>query len=640
MSMLEISRESGYPRRMRSARGINTASALSLAVLFAAGLKPASAAVGGEAYCDRIPTVNNPPLLIVRQPELRHSYDMENWAATTDKKDLELGGVLYFTSGGGIKVPGSSWAISWSNDRGGRGVIADDEKWSVRIPLAPGDNSITLKAVNSTLGLSCRAGGRIAITYNPRLAFASSAKAAPDNIYTNENATVEFSVAIAENPRLRPGGVTLHRVGDDGKLGPALAALHRTGGALYASEFVFNEKTEGSLRFRIAAETAENGIKTTAMTEVMKVDVFHHITPQEWAVQQQFAQEVGKQMSAPTESNVQRLRDWIKKNGSDLLGGFSVDDKLQQVVLFFKGGGGTIVSPGPSSTKNELSSPRVYGVEEALRVLDATPDALKGKDILLRATVVDGVSGLGCDDADILTDRRYEESYKARSKVPVLWTASNMADYQKIRHEAVYRGHFFDAGLNACPDGWKRFVIEEMTQEFPRDLSSSKFHREETVNSGALLYEGRLIKPPYRIVMDRGRILINGNSFPQSEASYQTDDQVFAAQERWFNLYANKLKGNNIYVYWTWSRGNLSGGQSCQAPACADVLGKIDRVAASAEPAQEKNAELIKILGLPSSDVGFQCAGGVLENWKPLKPGAKPAAEAPVDGSGVVPLLR
>jgi len=131
--------------------------------------------------------------------------------------------------------------------------------------------------------------------------------------------------------------------------------------------------------------------------------------------------------------------------------------------------------PAPAKVKQDLESEHVYSVEEARDIMLLSPRQFMGKDIFLRAAVVDATDGLGCGDYLLLTDPEFAALYKSRydrdltaeekkilENIPIIKSGPSLAMPKDIDYnpdDCVFRGHFFDPGLKACEQSWERFVI-------------------------------------------------------------------------------------------------------------------------------------------------------------------------------------
>lgn len=172
-----------------------------------------------------------------------------------------------------------------------------------------------------------------------------------------------------------------------------------------------------------------------------------------------------------------KIKQWLAREGKDLLDSYQVSPHGKQISLNFKGGGIYLFSPGPLNITQEVESKDTYSVEEALGILSAAPQRFKGKDIFLKAVVIDGVEGFGCDDYLTLTDPKYIDLYgkkygraltieekEAIKNIPVILSGPSLSMPKGIalmNKEGIYRGHFFDNSMKSCEEGWKRFVITD-----------------------------------------------------------------------------------------------------------------------------------------------------------------------------------
>lgn len=181
-----------------------------------------------------------------------------------------------------------------------------------------------------------------------------------------------------------------------------------------------------------------------------------------------------------------KLKKWFAREGKELLNSYYVSPKGGQINLNFKGVGSYVFSPSPANTEKEIESQKLYSVTEVLKILHSNPERFKDKDILLKAAIVDGVKGFGCDDYFILTDLEYKKLYgkqyevqtltakekEAIKNIPILKSGPTSSMPEGILagstlpiKDAVFRGHFFDHRMKPCQGGWKRFVIIEKVTE-------------------------------------------------------------------------------------------------------------------------------------------------------------------------------
>lgn len=171
-----------------------------------------------------------------------------------------------------------------------------------------------------------------------------------------------------------------------------------------------------------------------------------------------------------------KIKEWIAQEGKDILDSFQVSPKGEQILLHFKGGGDWIFTPSPQNVRQQTTSQNVYSVAEAVTILQNSSEQFRDKDILLRAVVVDGVMGMGCEDFYILTDAKdvdlYHRQYKSDvtpeekkkiKDIPRIISGPTLAMPKGVSggngKETIFRGHFFDNSMKPCTDGWRRFVI-------------------------------------------------------------------------------------------------------------------------------------------------------------------------------------
>ncbi|MGE5197317.1 MAG: hypothetical protein ACM3IL_02310 [Deltaproteobacteria bacterium] len=195
-----------------------------------------------------------------------------------------------------------------------------------------------------------------------------------------------------------------------------------------------------------------------------------------------------KQMSELLKDNsaytaAAKLKEWLAAEGKGMLDSYYVSPDGQKITLNFRGAGAYLISPHPANAEKEMESQKPYGVAEALKILNTSPERFKGKDIFLKAYVVDGVMGLGCDDYYVLTDAEYAENYAKRynqgglteyekeiiKNTPILFSGPTLSMPKEIfpTRYAIYRGHFFDSNLTPCQNGARRFVIIGKDKELP-----------------------------------------------------------------------------------------------------------------------------------------------------------------------------
>lgn len=176
-----------------------------------------------------------------------------------------------------------------------------------------------------------------------------------------------------------------------------------------------------------------------------------------------------------TATAVAAIKLWLDQEGKDVLDSYQVSPDGDQISFNFKGLGTEVMTAGPIKEKPQGLLKNIYSVKEVLAVLSASPDQFKGKDLLIRAEIVDGTRGIGCHDYLILTDPEYaslyrkqydphvsEEEMKAIKNIPRILSGPALAMPQGIfknKGEGIYRGHFFDQGMKPCEDGSMRFII-------------------------------------------------------------------------------------------------------------------------------------------------------------------------------------
>lgn len=176
-----------------------------------------------------------------------------------------------------------------------------------------------------------------------------------------------------------------------------------------------------------------------------------------------------------TKTAINLLREWIDKNGGDLLDSYTISDGGAQVFLTFKGAGIHQVSPSINRKKLAVEEDKIYLVSDMNELLQKKEETLRNKEIYLKGVVVDGVRGFGCNDYAMITDKQFSELYlrkydknltdeekKQLKEMPVIKTGQTLdmaRGILKYGEEVVYKGRFFDPSTKPCKDGATRFVI-------------------------------------------------------------------------------------------------------------------------------------------------------------------------------------
>ncbi len=146
-----------------------------------------------------------------------------------------------------------------------------------------------------------------------------------------------------------------------------------------------------------------------------------------------------------------------------------------------------VVYRKPLSFPQESDRPmteRIYTIKEFNSILKTSPQQLEGRDVYLDAYVADVLLGRGCNSFAVLIDPSNAELYK-RSNAPDLTEEEKklIPDIQVIRsgsldgyHKTIYptvrtvfKGRFNAPATQKCPDGNKRFTIEEIENEFKKN---------------------------------------------------------------------------------------------------------------------------------------------------------------------------
>lgn len=172
-----------------------------------------------------------------------------------------------------------------------------------------------------------------------------------------------------------------------------------------------------------------------------------------------------------------KIKQWLDREGENILDSYQLSRNGEQISLNFKGGETYLIFPAPLNIKQTEESKNAYSVKEVVKILNLSPERFKGKDIFLRAEVVDGVMGFGCNDYLMLTDPEFVDLYKRKydrdltdeereaiKNIPIILFGPSLSMPKGIASmavEGVYRGHFFDNSMKSCKDGWKRFVITD-----------------------------------------------------------------------------------------------------------------------------------------------------------------------------------
>jgi len=170
-----------------------------------------------------------------------------------------------------------------------------------------------------------------------------------------------------------------------------------------------------------------------------------------------------------------QLKLWLDQEGSEILESYSVSPQGEQISLKFKGGGIYMFTPSPGKSERSLDDLNILTVRQVADGLKTNPAQYKGKDILIKAVVVDGVQGLGCADYDMIADpedadlyfRKYhpdlsDDDRAKVNKIPLIKTGPTLSMPKGVLagdQPAVYRGHFYDNAMKSCQDGGQRLVI-------------------------------------------------------------------------------------------------------------------------------------------------------------------------------------
>ena len=172
-----------------------------------------------------------------------------------------------------------------------------------------------------------------------------------------------------------------------------------------------------------------------------------------------------------------RIKQWLAREGEKVLDSYQVSPNGEQISLKFKGGGTYLISPSPLNIKQIEESKEVYSVREVLSIFNSDPERFQGKDVFIKAAVVDGVEGFGCKDYLMLTDPKFVNLYKRKyasdltveekeaiKNIPIVLSGPSLSMPKGIvamEGGGVYRGHFFDNSMKSCNEGVKRFVITD-----------------------------------------------------------------------------------------------------------------------------------------------------------------------------------
>ncbi len=172
----------------------------------------------------------------------------------------------------------------------------------------------------------------------------------------------------------------------------------------------------------------------------------------------------------------------------------------------------------PAQNLKLINDSNVYSVKSVLNLLNSNPNYFKGKEIQLKAAVVDAVEGMGCDDYFILMDKedadtshRLNNQYMDKNtsdtqradirqqiqQLPKILSGQTLALPQNVKINlndyAIYRGHFNDVWESQnCSDGNKRFVIDGIVQKL--SAVSSQPETKNTIIHGTgtcTLYGGK-----------------------------------------------------------------------------------------------------------------------------------------------------
>ena len=266
---------------------------------------------------------------------------------------------------------------------------------------------------------------------------------------------------------------------------------------------------------------------------------------------------------------------------------------------------------------------KIYTVSEVKNLSNNQKRQLLGKKIRLKAYIVDAVKGVGCEDYVILTDYQYVDLYKKqyqndlsmserlkivripllKAKVKVPYGDSNF--YPTVY--AVYRGHLADAKLvRQCPKLKNSFVIEGKEKEIiPR---RSFPYQEKVLDTGCLIINGKLLRPPLKLVLENNRISVNGIAYEPLETAHYQNITVETAELRknHFQNLVNSLKKKRLIIvggdrYEVW--------QHCNKNVLKEIQKTIYNSSLSRE---EKIKKLEQILNSPGIK---EMAKDILDNW-------------------------
>ncbi len=221
----------------------------------------------------RGPVQGIPPTLQITSPTV---YDGISFAAAS----ITLGGLAFDDD----VVTG----LTWTNDRGGGGSVLAAENWTITdIPLQPGDNRITVSALDPDGNLT---NDVLVATYNLNgLAFDGVPVANPDALFVSEGAIVVVRQAIVANPDLDPASVHLVRVLDNGSENPVGAMADDgdlDGGDEIQADGVHTGKlTLGGIRtglnhYRVSARTLSQP-DLVALSPLLTMPIVEHVSQEQ-----------------------------------------------------------------------------------------------------------------------------------------------------------------------------------------------------------------------------------------------------------------------------------------------------------------------------------------------------------------------
>lgn len=250
---------------------------------------------------------------------------------------------------------------------------------------------------------------------------------------------------------------------------------------------------------------------------------------------------------------------------------------------------------------------QIYTVEELSNKFRTNPLYFTNKEIKVKALSVGGTWGVGCTAYSIAGDLTADEynislTPKTRGNRPTI-NSIGIAEY------GVYTGHFFDKNwVKQCKEPGM-FVVTDYEKI---DINLPSLSKNESVSSGYIIFEGKLLRHPYEIAIQGNNITVNGLTYQTVNSNSPSRNKLLESS---FDNLVKYMQQGDLEIVYDYSEEGLS---SRNIPNTGkwnpqEMVIQADEVIKSNLNHQEKKEKLALIFDM--NDYYAQYLDDMIENW-------------------------